>query len=343
MKKTKVTRGAAGTVVITGASAGVGRALARLYGGKGWRVGLIARGHEGLAATQREVEDRGGEALVLPADVSEAEALEEAADRVVERWGAIDLWINAAMVTVFAPFDEVTPAEFRRVTEVTYLGQVFGARAALKHIRPRNRGTIVCVGSALAYRGIPLQSAYCGAKFAIRGFIDSLRTELLHDKSRIRLSMVQLPAVNTPQFDWARNKLPKRPQPVPPIFTPEAVASAIVRAATDAPRELWVGAPAVQAIVGDALAPAILDRMLSKKAYAGQLSPSETDEQRVDNLFEPVEGNFGAHGRFAARSRSEVRSVEPRQLRLTGIAVGIAALAFAWAKGRASGGFGRRG
>lgn len=335
MNKDKVTRDTAGTVVITGASAGVGRALARLYGAKGWRVGLVARGHEGLAATRRDVEDRGGEALVVPADVSEAEALEAAADRVVERWGAIDLWINAAMVTVFAPFDEVTPAEFRRVTEVTYLGQVFGARAALKHMRPRNRGTIVCVGSALAYRGIPLQSAYCGAKFAIRGFVDSLRTELLHDKSRIRLSIVQLPAVNTPQFDWARNKLPKRPQPVPPIFTPEAVASAIVDAARDAPRELWVGGSAVKAIVGDAVAPAMLDRMLSKKAYAGQQSPSEAAEQRADNLFEPVEGNFGARGRFTGRSRSEVRSVQPMHLRLGAVVVGLAALAFAWSKGRA--------
>jgi short-subunit dehydrogenase len=235
--------------VVTGASAGVGRALARALAQRGFRLGLLARGHDGLAGARRDVEALGAEAIVCPVDVADASAVEAAADSVVERWGRIDLWINNAMATVFSPIEHMTADEFRRVTEVTYLGQVHGTLAALKHMRPRDRGTIVQVGSALSYRAIPLQSAYCAAKFAVRGFTDSLRSELIHAKSRIRLTMVQLPAVNTPQFDWARNRLPRRLRPVAPIFQPEAVAARILQAARDAPREMWVGLPSVRAIV----------------------------------------------------------------------------------------------
>ena len=230
------------------------------------------RGRAGLEGARREVEAVGGEALVCPADVADAHALIEAADRIAQRFGAIDVWVNNAMATVFGPFQDVTPAEFRRVTEVTYLGQVHGTMAALRHMRPRDAGTIVQVGSALAYRAIPLQAAYCGAKFAVRGFTDVLRSELLHDRSRIRLTMVQLPAVNTPQFDWSRNHLGRRAQPVPPIYQPEAVAEAIVEAVARAPRELWVGGPAVKAIVGGLAVPALADRLLAHQGYSGQIT-----------------------------------------------------------------------
>ena len=238
----------ANVAVVTGA-AGVGRATAIAFAHKGFNVGLIARGRDGLEGTRRDVEAAGGRALVLPLDVADAEAVLAAADQVIAAWGKIDVWINDAMTTIFSPVHEIKPDEFRRVTEVTYLGQVYGTMAALKHMRRRNAGTIVQVGSALSYRAIPLQSAYCGAKFAIRGFTDALRSELEHDKSRVRLCMVQLPAVNTPQFDWARNRMPKRLQPVPPIYQPEAIAREIVRAAREAPRELWIGRSALKAII----------------------------------------------------------------------------------------------
>ena len=260
------------TVVITGASAGVGRASAIAFAQKGWNVALIARGKEGLEGARRDVEAAGGHALVLPLDVADADAVFAAADQVVARWGRIDVWINDAMVTIFAPVKEITPEEFRRVTEVTYLGQVHGTMAALKHMRPRNQGTIVQVGSALSYRAIPLQSAYCGAKFAIRGFTDSLRSELEHEQSRIRLTMVQLPAVNTPQFDWARSRMPRKLQPVPPIYQPEAIASEIVRAALEAPRELWIGRSALKAIFGGDVA-----------AVAGRPDPRKRRLQWADD------------------------------------------------------------
>ncbi|MGK7868120.1 SDR family oxidoreductase, partial [Falsiroseomonas sp. E2-1-a20] len=255
-----------GTVVITGASAGVGRATARAYARRGWNVALLARGAEGLEAARAEIERDGAAALALPVDVADPDAVFRAAGQVVAAFGAIDVWINAAMVTVLGEVAEITPEEFRRVTEVTYLGSVHGTLAALQHMRPRNRGTIVQVGSALAYRAIPLQAAYCAAKFAMRGFTDSLRSELIHAGSGVRLTMVQLPAVNTPQFDWARNHMPRRPRPVAPVFAPEAVAEHILRAAREAPRELWVGGPAVQAILGNMVAPGLLDRMLAVAA-----------------------------------------------------------------------------
>jgi NAD(P)-dependent dehydrogenase (short-subunit alcohol dehydrogenase family) len=319
-------------VVITGASAGVGRATANAFAKCGFDVGLIARGADGLEGARRDVERAGRRALVLPVDVADADGLFAAADRVVEEWGRIDVWVNDAMATIFSPVHEIKPDEFRRVTEVTYLGQVYGTMAALKHMRPRNRGTIVQVGSALSYRAIPLQSAYCGAKFAIRGFTDALRSELEHDGSHVRLTMVQLPAVNTPQFNWARNRLPKRPQPVPPIYQPEAIAREIVRAARHAPRELWIGRSALKAILGTMLLPRLGDRILATEGYGGQLTAESASANRPDNLFHPLPGDPGAHGRFDARAHRDVIGFNPVWLRigmacaLFGALAGVAAL-----------------
>jgi NAD(P)-dependent dehydrogenase (short-subunit alcohol dehydrogenase family) len=242
-------------VVITGASAGVGRALSRAYAARGARIGLIARGRDGLDATRREIELLGSQAVVCVADVADAEQVEAAARAIEQTFGPPDIWINNAMASVLSPVQEMTAAEFRRVTEVTYLGVVHGTLAALRRMLPRDHGSIVQVGSALAYRGIPLQSAYCAAKHAVQGFCDSLRAELLHDGSRVTLTMVQLPALNTPQFGWVKSRLPNRAQPVPPIFQPEVAADAIVWAADSGRREVWVGLPTVKAIVGDRVAP----------------------------------------------------------------------------------------
>lgn len=295
-------RGRAPNVVITGGSAGLGRATAIEFARHGCNVAVIAREPARLLDAQRDIEAQGGRALTFPVDVSDAKALEAAADSVASEWNGIDIWINCAMATVFSPFHEIKPDEFRRVAEVTFLGFVYGTMAALKHMRPLNQGTIIQVGSALSYRAIPLQSAYCACKFAIRGFTDSLRSELLHDHSRIRLTMVQMPAFNTPQFDWARNRMSRKPMPVPPIFQPEFGARAILKAARQAPRELWVGKPAIQAIVGNFVAPGWIDRFLAKKGYDGQLSPERSDPSAPDNLFAPVPGNYGAHGRFDRQS-----------------------------------------
>ena len=303
------------TVVITGASAGVGRATAIAFAKRRCNVALIARGKEGLEGTRRDVEAAGGQALVLPLDVADADAVFAAADQVVARWGGIDVWINDAMVTIFAPVKDIKPEEFRRVTEVTYLGQVHGTMAALKHMRVRNQGTIIQVGSALSYRAIPLQSAYCGAKFAIRGFTDSLRSELRHERSRIRLTMVQLPAVNTPQFDWARSRMPRKLQPVPPIYQPEAIASEIVRAAREAPRELWIGRSALKAIFGTMLLPLLGDRILASEGYSGQMTSELAEPDRPDNLFEPVPTDPGAHGRFDPIAHRDVTAFDPVRLR----------------------------
>ena len=303
-------------VVVTGASAGVGRATAVAFAQSGYNVGLIARGRDGLDGARRDVESAGGHALVLPADVADPDEVFRAADRIAGEWGNIDVWVNDAMATIFSPVHEITPKEFRRVTEVTYLGQVYGTMAALKHMRRRNAGTIVQVGSALSYRAIPLQSAYCGAKFAIRGFTDALRSELKHDSSGIRLTMVQLPAVNTPQFDWARNRLPKCLQPVPPIYQPEAIAREIVRAARDAPRELWIGRPALKAIIGTMLLPRLGDRILASEGYSGQMTTEPSRPDRPDNLFQPVAGDPGAHGRFDDRATRTVIGFNPIWLRV---------------------------
>jgi short-subunit dehydrogenase len=301
---------ASGTVVITGGSAGVGLATAAEFARHGWRVALIARGTTGLEAARREIEIIGAECMTVAADVADAQALAAAADEIKAGFGRIDVWINNAMTSVFSPIEKITPEEFRRVTEVTYLGYVFGTMAALRHMRPHDSGTIVQVGSALSYRAIPLQSAYCGAKFAIRGFTDSLRSELLHAQSRVRLTMVQLPAVNTPQFDWARNHLGRRLQPVPPVHQPEAVARHIFRAACKAPREVWIGFPAVKAIVASMLIPAWADRILAKQGYEGQCTAEPAEANAADNLDVPGDGHR-MHGRFDSIARSSVHAFNP--------------------------------
>lgn len=291
-------------VVVTGASSGVGRAVARAFGARGARVALVARTIEALDACAREIEDAGGEALVCAADVADAAAVERAAAAAEARWKRIDVWVNAAMATVLAPVENTTPAEYRRVTEVTYLGYVHGTLAALKRMRPRDAGTIVQVGSALAFRSIPLQSAYCAAKAAIRAFTDSLRTELIHDGSAIRLTQVHLPAVNTPQSERQRNKMPNRQQPVPPLFSPEAIAAAIVWAAQNAPRQLLLGMPTVKAVWGQKFIPGPLDRYLARAGWEPQFVEAPND-QRADMLFRPLPGDPGVHGPYRDRERQQ--------------------------------------
>ncbi|GII85621.1 hypothetical protein Ssi03_36110 [Sphaerisporangium siamense] len=292
-------------VVVTGASGGVGRAVVRILGEKRAKVALIARGETGLAAGATEVGAAGGTAKVFPADVADHRQVEAAADAVEEQLGPIDVWINVAFSSVFAPFDEVEPEEYERTTAVTYLGYVWGTRAALRRMRPRNKGVIVQTGSALAYRGIPLQSAYCGAKHAIKGFTESVRTELLHAHSDVKITMVQLPAVNTPQFDWVLSRLGRHPQPVPPIFQPEVAARAIVYAAEHpSRREYWVGGSTAATIIGERIAPGLIDRYLGKTGVNSQ----QTDEKQptgVANLWEPADEDrdYGAHGSFDRRSK----------------------------------------
>jgi NAD(P)-dependent dehydrogenase (short-subunit alcohol dehydrogenase family) len=289
-------------VAITGASAGVGRATARAFAALGARVALIARDTQGLAAARREMESAGGVGLEICVDVSDAESLFAAVAEIEDALGPLDIWVNNAMATVFGPFHEVSPAEFKRVTEVTYLGTVNGTAAALARMRPRGTGTIVQVSSALAYRGIPLQAAYCGAKHAVRGFTESVRCELLHDRSSVRLVLVDLPAVNTPQFDWSRSRMPRKAQPVPPIFQPEVAAEGIVWAALHGVRELRVGGPTTATIVANAIAPGILDRYLARTGYRSQLTEEPETLGKADNLFTPVDRDAGAHGRFDDRA-----------------------------------------
>jgi NAD(P)-dependent dehydrogenase (short-subunit alcohol dehydrogenase family) len=289
-------------VVVTGASAGIGRAAAIAFARRGCRVALLARGREGLYGACRDVEAAGGSALVIPTDIADHAQVESAAERVEREWGPIDVWVNNAMATLFCNFLDTTPEDFRRATEVTYLGAVWGTRAALTRMKPRNRGTIVQVGSALAYRSIPLQAPYCGAKSALRGFTDSLRSELIHDGSDVHLTMVHLSAFNTPQFDIARNCMGRKAKPVGKIFQPELAADAIVWAATHRRREVWVGFPAVQAIVGQRVIPGLLDRKLAHDAYEGQQTDEARPDGTPDNLYEPVPGDRGAHGRFDDRA-----------------------------------------
>jgi NAD(P)-dependent dehydrogenase (short-subunit alcohol dehydrogenase family) len=294
------------TVAITGASAGIGRAAARLFAQRGDRVGLIARGHAGLEGAARDVEQAGGSALAVPADVADFSQVEAAARRIEDSLGPIDVWVNVAFASVFAPFAEITPEEFRRVTEVTYLGFVHGTMAALARMRERDRGVIVQVGSALGARSIPLQSAYCGGKHAVNGFTESLRCELLHDKSNVRITVVQMPAVNTPQFSWVRSKLPRHPQPVPPIYQPEVAARAVLYAA-DHPRrkQYFAGGSTAATILANRVAPALLDRYLARTGYNSQQT-GERDSGRPDNLWKPVDeprgDDYGAHGEFDGRS-----------------------------------------
>ena len=320
-------------VVITGASAGVGRATARAFGRRRANVGLIARGRDGLDAAKREIEEAGGEAIVLPLDVSNHDAVERAAGEVEDAFGPIDIWINNAMLSVFSPIMQMEPDEYRRVTDVTYLGTVWGTLAALRRMKPRDRGTIVQVGSALAYRGIPLQSAYCAAKHAMQGFHDSLRCELIHDKSKVRVVMVQMPALNTPQFRWVKSRLPRKAQPVPPIFQPEVAAEAIVWAAYGNRREVNVGWPTTAAIVGNSFMPGLGDLYLAKHGYEAQMIDEPENPNRPDNLWSPLPGDHGAHGVFDDRATDRSISFALNQRR-GWILAGAAALFLACALAR---------
>ena len=316
-------------VAVTGASSGVGRASVREFARRGDAVALIARGEDGLRGAAEDVRALGGLPLELPLDVADAEAVEAAAGRIEQELGEIDVWVNNAMSSVFAPVHRITAAEFRRVTEVTYLGYVNGTLSALARMRPRDRGTIVQVGSALAYRGIPLQSAYCAAKHAIQGFNESLRAELMHEGSGVRVTMVQMPALNTPQFDTVRTRLPHHPQPVPPIYQPEVAARAIVAAATHpARREWWVGASTAIALLGNAVFPGVGDRYLAHTGFESQQTGEAVADDRPDNLEHPLPGDRGAHGDFDAKSHKRSLQWElTRHRRLAGGALAGAALA----------------
>ena len=296
-------------VVVTGASGGIGRATARAFAARGDRVALLARGERGLEGARQDVEELGGTAASYPVDVADAAALDEVADRIEDDLGPIDVWVNVAFTSVFARFTDIEPDEFRRVTEVSYLGYVYGTRSALRRMLPRDRGTIVQVGSTLAYRGIPLQSAYCGAKHAIQGFNESLRVELMHDGSRVRTTMVQMPAVNTPQFSWVLSRLPDQAQPVPPIYQPEVAARAVVFAA-DHPRrrEYWVGESTAGTLLANAVAPGILDRYLARTGFSSQQTGDPKPSDQPSNLWEPADGpggrDFGPHGVFDDRAKA---------------------------------------
>jgi NAD(P)-dependent dehydrogenase (short-subunit alcohol dehydrogenase family) len=319
------------TVVITGASAGIGRATARLYGERGANVALIARGQAGLDGAVRDVEDGGGKALAISADVADFAQVRDAARQVEEFFGPIDVWINDAFTSVFSPFAEISAEEFRRVTEVSYLGFVHGTMAALALMRPRGRGTIVQVGSALGSRSIPLQSAYCGAKHAINGFTSSLRCELLHEGSGVHVTVAQMPAVNTPQFSWVRSRLPRHPQPVPPIYQPEMAARGVLFAAEHPRRrQYWVGATTAATVMANKFVPALLDRYLARTGYDAQQTGQQVDDHRPDNLYQPLDApggrDHGAHGMFDTRShaRSAQLWLDERPRVLAGLAAGAA-------------------
>lgn len=322
-------------VVITGASAGIGRATARRFGSAKAKVALLARGKERLEATAEEVERAGGKAIAIPTDVADPKQVEEAADRAEKELGPINVWINDAMTAVFSPVWEMEPEEYKRVTEVTYLGQVYGALAALKRMRPRNEGKLIFVGSALAYRGIPLQSSYCAAKHAIQGFVDSLRSELLHENSGIDLTMVQLSGFNTPQFSWVKCKLPNHPRPLGKCYQPEVAAEAIYWASNNKRRELMVGTPAVEAIIGNKFVPQYGDWMLSRKGFAGQQTDQPIPRDRPNNLWEPVPGQFAAHGIFENEAEETSRQLELTTHRKQAalLTAGLAAAGFLFWKG----------
>ena len=331
------------TVVITGGSAGIGRATARLFGARGARVGLIARGRAGLDGAARDVKEAGGTALAISADVSDYDQVTAAARQVEQELGPIDVWVNVAFTSVFAPFEQITAAEFRRVTEVSYLGFVHGTMAALTLMRPRDRGTIVQVGSALGERSIPLQSAYCGAKHAINGFTSSLRCELRHEKSGVHVTVVQMPAVNTPQFSWVRSRLPRHPQPVPPIYQPEVAARGVLYAADHPQRkEYWVGASTTATLLANRLAPAVLDRYLARTGYGSQQISQAVEPGRPDDLFQPVDGtdgtDYGARGVFDERShdRSPQLWLAQHARASSGVVAGavVAGAFLAWQLGR---------
>jgi NADP-dependent 3-hydroxy acid dehydrogenase YdfG len=312
-------------VCVTGASAGVGRAIALAFAAEwGAAIGLIARSAEALNEVRHEVDRLGGRGVALPLDVADDKAVFEAAEKIELTLGPIDVWVNNAMVTVFGPAESLASDELRRVTDVTYHGSVFGIQAALHHMKPRDHGTIIQVGSALAYRSIPLQSAYCGAKHAIKGFLDSLRSELIHDGSNVQLSMVQLPAVNTPQFDWARSHMPYRAKPMGKIFQPEDIGRAIVRVAENPRREYWLGAPAIEAILGNFLVPQYADRYLASTAVEGQQTAEPETPGRPDNLFEPVSGQHRMRGRFGLPRNHLRLSASGPATRIAAVAAGSA-------------------
>jgi NADP-dependent 3-hydroxy acid dehydrogenase YdfG len=333
-------RGAGGAqvVVVTGATAGVGRAAARAFGARGAAVALLARGEHALERAAEEVRKAGGRALPLVVDVSDPDAVDAAATRVEDEFGPIDVWVNAAFTTVFAPVPDVSPKELKRATEVTYFGFVYGTQAALRRMVPRDRGTIVQVGSALAQRSVPLQAVYCGAKHAIQGFTESLRCELLHDRSGVRVTVVQMPGLNTPQFSWVLSRLPRHPRPVAPVYQPEVAAEAVLHAA-DHPerREYWVGGSTVATLLGQKLAPGLLDRYLSRTGYDAQQTDDPVDPSRPVNLYEPVDGaapaDYGAHGLFDdeshARSLQFWISRHRRPLALAAAAAGAVTAALA--------------
>lgn len=324
-------------VAVTGASAGVGRAIAEAFAEKGARIALLAREPQRLAKARREIEASGVQAIDIPTDVADEAQVEAAVDRIERELGPIDVWVNNAMVTVVGMARDITPEEFRRVTEVTYHGTVWGTMAALRRMRARNRGSIVQVGSALAYRSIPLQAPYCGAKHAAMGFTESLRTELIREGSGIRLSMVQLPAVNTPQFEWCLSKMPRHPQPVGTIYQPEVPAQAVLHAVESGEREVYVALSSAMAIWGDKVAPGLLDHYLADKAFDGQMMDEPVAPDRPSNLFDPVPGEWGAHGRFDARAKGASRSLQLTQQRqwLLPLAAGLLAAGLV-AAGRAS-------
>jgi len=328
-------------VVVTGSSGGVGRAAARAFGARGAAVGLLARGEKGLDGAAHDVEAAGGKAIAVPTDVADFAQIQQAADRIERQFGPIDTWVNVAFTSVFAPFMEISPEEYKRVTEVTYLGYVYGTRVALEHMLPRRHGAIVQVGSALAYRGIPLQTAYCGAKHAIQGFNEALRCELLHDKSNVHTTMLQLPAVNTPQFSWVMNKLPHHAQPVPPIYEPSVIAEAICYAAEHPQRrEYWVGGTTAGTLIANKFAPGLLDRYLAKTGYKSQQTSEPRPSDAPSNLWEPADSesghDYGARGEFSDRAHARSAQVWLSQhhgvLGFVGAVVGAGAAALAAAR-----------
>lgn len=314
-------------VVITGATAGIGRATARLFAERGAYIGLLARDKDRLEAARREVEELGGNAIAIPTDVSDAAQVEAAAEQVEQQLGPIDIWVNNAMATIFAPLKDISAEDYKRVTDVTYHGYVWGTIAALKRMRARNCGTIVQVGSALAYRSIPLQSAYCGAKHAIRGFTESVRTELLHDKSKVHITMVEMPAVNTPQFEWCATTLDQHPKPMRQVFQPEVAAHAVVWAAHTTRKEIYVGMPSQLAIIGNKLVPGLLDRYIARTAVSGQKGETPIPDDRPANLWNPVAGDFSAHGRFGEGAHAQSGTLWMTMNRNWLFAGGMAALA----------------
>lgn len=326
-------------VVVTGAGAGAGRAIAARFGREGWRVALLSREPDRLDDARREIEQSGGEALPIPTDVSDAAAVFGARDKVVETWGGIDAWINCAMATLVGPIHSLAPDDFKRVVEVTLLGYVYGTQAALQAMRTKDRGAIVQVGSALAYRAIPLQSAYCSCKFGIRGFTDSLRAELLHARSGITVSMLQMPGMNTIQFDWARNLLADKYQPVGDVFDPDVAAEAAWRAVATGPRELWVGGSAIEAIVGQMIFPPLLDRVVAKSGFDQQISHTPDPPNRPDNLYEPVKADVAARGRFSAKAKPKALILNATHAR---VAAGLGAVSALFLALRGAYALGRR-